>query len=118
MQGLYQEGADHSKSVRNTHAQEEGERASARRLDRHMSCNRRTQTIATFLLLQSLSVYSELRLPGLGDGVKRSEGEGHGDGQGERSQAWEAGEGVRVKRSGVEAREPLGDGHPGKTMGA
>ena len=50
--------------------------------------------------------------------MERSEGDGHGDGRGVRSRAWEAGEGERVKRSGVQLREPLGDGHPGKTMGA
>lgn len=53
---------------------------------------------------------------------RREEGEGEGErdaqGVGVRSRAWEAGEGVRVKRSGVEVRELFGDGHPGKTMGA
>lgn len=67
--------------------------------------------MATFLFLASLSLQSDIPLPGLGEGVERMEREGDGV----RSLIGGAGEGVSKKRSGVGELE--GDGHPGKDMG-
>lgn len=61
---------------------------------------------ATFLFLPSLSLQSDIPLPGLGDGVERREW----NGDGLRSLFGGAGEGVGVG-------EPLGEGHPGETTG-
>lgn len=61
---------------------------------------------ATFLFLPSLSLQSDIPLPGLGEGVERRETEGDGL----RFLYGRAGEGVGVG-------ELLGDGHPGKMMG-
>lgn len=69
--------------------------------------------VATFLFLPSLSLQSDIPLPGRGEGVERSEREGDGV----RSLIGGAGDGERVKRSGVAGGVLLGDGHPGNTMG-
>lgn len=69
--------------------------------------------LATFLFLPSLSLQSDIPLPGRGEGVERREREGDGV----RSLFGGAGEGERVKRSGVGGGVLLGDGHPRKTMG-
>lgn len=61
---------------------------------------------ATFLFLPSLSLQSDIPLPGLGEGVERSEREGDGL----RSLCGGAGEGVGVG-------ELVGEGHPENTMG-
>lgn len=60
---------------------------------------------ATFLFLPSLSLQSDIPLPGLGEGVEHREREG----EGVRSLIGGAGEGVGVG-------ELVGDGHPGETM--
>lgn len=60
---------------------------------------------ATFLFLPSLSLQSDIPLPGLGEGVERRE-----KGEGVRSLIGGAGEGVGVG-------ELVGDGHPEITMG-
>lgn len=63
---------------------------------------------ATFLFLPSLSLQSDIPLPGLGEGVERRETEGDGL----RFLYGGAGEGV-----GVGVGELMGDCHPGKMMG-
>lgn len=62
--------------------------------------------VATFLFLPSLSLQSDIPLPGLGEGVERTEREGDGV----RSLIGGAGEGVGVGWL-------VGDGHPGTVMG-
>lgn len=63
--------------------------------------------VTTFLFLPSLSLQSDIPLPGLGEGVlERREREGDGV----RSLIGGAGEGVGVG-------ELVGDGHPRKLMG-
>lgn len=61
---------------------------------------------ATFLFLPSLSLQSDIPLPGLGEGVERMEREG----EGVKSLIGGAGEGVGVG-------ELVGEGHPRKAMG-
>lgn len=63
--------------------------------------------MTTFLFLPSLSLQSDIPLPGLGEGVvERREREGDGV----RSLIGRAGEGVGVG-------EPEGEGHPRNVMG-
>lgn len=62
--------------------------------------------VTTFLFLPSLSLQSDIPLPGLGEGVERRERQGDWL----RFLFGGAGEGVGVG-------ELVGDGHPGKTMG-
>lgn len=61
---------------------------------------------ATFLFLPSLSLQSDIPLPGIGEGVVHRER----DGDGVRSLIGGAGDGVGVG-------ELVGDGHPEKTIG-
>lgn len=63
----------------------------------------------TFLFLPSLSLQSDIPLPGLGDGVEQRDKEG----EEVRSLIGGAGEGVGV---GVGAGVLVGDDHPGKAM--
>ena len=65
-----------------------------------------TSEVATFLFLPSLSLQSEIPLPGLGEGVERRDSEGDMV----RSLNGGAGEGVDVG-------ELVSDGHPEKAMG-
>lgn len=62
---------------------------------------------ATFLFLPSLSPQSDIPLPGLGEGVERTDR----DGEGVRSRRGGAGEGVGVG-------EPAGDARPEETTWA
>lgn len=73
-------------------------------LNLNQSCTRQGVE-PTFLFLPSLSLQSDIPLPGLGEGVERTE-----KGDGMRSLIGGAGEGVGVG-------ELSGDGHPEKTMG-
>ena len=71
-------------------------------LDMHVASR-----VTTFLFLPSLSLQSDIALPGLGEGVERMEREGDGV----KSLIGGAGEGVGVWVL-------VGDSHPGKAMGA